>query len=544
MNRLTVRLFAPFGLILVTTLFIMWVALLLVLRASPPNTDSESIDLAAVLLDTSGQVLERYNAVRAENAPSTNNTPGNRFRDRFDNTRDTANMILRNTLIEQADANDVQFFILQGNDCIVWDTAESGQYPRQIASPLESEAMFDSELRVTTNVRTGNFTDTDESHWLFVMLPRLAIFRDLLPPSAAADIAQNLDTVCGSAETTAEALSFSILAAQPYPQHTVRTILEQYEGDGIFLALFQAVIVGLFFAFIASFWVVRGISRPLNDVAETANAIAAGDYNQRTPVHGPQEIRVLARTFNQMAEQVAITQQAQRDFLANVSHDLRTPLTSIQGFAQAIYEGVAEGEQARNSASIIEAEALRMNRMVSDLLELAKIQSGRLEMLRRTIDIQRILNAVGQSLQIKAQQKEVQLYVDIPALPQIAGDGDRLAQVFTNLTDNAIKHTPAQGEVWLRATTNTSGVLIEVEDTGEGIPAADIPRIFERFYQVDKSRAKRQGTGLGLAISKEIIDAHGGNISVESEVNRGTRFTVWLPQPSHDPGETVVARHT
>jgi signal transduction histidine kinase len=544
MNRLTFRMFAAFSLILIVSLLIMWVALLLVLRANPPNTDSASLDLTAVLLDTTSTVLERYNAMRNVAANDDERPPGERLRDRLENrdtARDTANMVLRETLSEQAEATDTRFLILSGSNCIVWDTAEQGDYPRLLDGDIEGEALLAAEHRLNTNITTGNFEDVDGSRWLFAMLPRVGILSDILPFSATSVLLESVEIACGPVTDTQEALGFSVMAAEPFPEHTIGTILQEYEGDGIFLALIQAAIVGLFFALMASFILVRWISRPINDIAATANAIATGDYTHRAPIQGPGEMQMMARTFNQMVEQVQITQQAQRDFLANVSHDLRTPLTSIQGFAQAIYEGVAEGEQARNSASIIEAEALRMNRMVSDLLELARIQSGRLDMMRSTIDIQRILTSVGQSLQIKAQQKGLTLHIDIDPLPHIAGDGDRLAQVFTNLTDNAIKHTPTEGEVWLQAQTVHGGIEIQVQDTGEGIPAADIPRIFERFYQVDKSRARRQGTGLGLAISKEIIDAHGGKISVSSEVNRGTVFTIWLPQPTHDPGDTVVS---
>ena len=544
MNRLTFRMFAAFSLILIVSLLIMWVALLLVLRANPPNTDSASLDLTAVLLDTTSTVLERYNAMRNVAANDDERPPGERLRDRLENrdtARDTANMVLRETLSEQAEATDTRFLILSGSNCIVWDTAEQGDYPRLLDGDIEGEALLAAEHRLNTNITTGNFEDVDGSRWLFAMLPRVGILSDILPFSATSVLLESVEIACGPVTDTQEALGFSVMAAEPFPEPTIGTILQEYEGDGIFLALIQAAIVGLFFALMASFILVRWISRPINDIAATANAIATGDYTHRAPIQGPGEMQMMARTFNQMVEQVQITQQAQRDFLANVSHDLRTPLTSIQGFAQAIYEGVAEGEQARNSASIIEAEALRMNRMVSDLLELARIQSGRLDMMRSTIDIQRILTSVGQSLQIKAQQKGLTLHIDIDPLPHIAGDGDRLAQVFTNLTDNAIKHTPTEGEVWLQAQTVHGGIEIQVQDTGEGIPAADIPRIFERFYQVDKSRARRQGTGLGLAISKEIIDAHGGKISVSSEVNRGTVFTIWLPQPTHDPGDTVVS---
>jgi signal transduction histidine kinase len=265
------------------------------------------------------------------------------------------------------------------------------------------------------------------------------------------------------------------------------------------------------------------------------------------PVKGPQEVRALAQSFNDMVERVAAAQQVQRDFLANVSHDLRTPLTSIQGFSQAVAEGIAsDPESARRAAQIIHDEAGRLHRMVEELLDLARIESGQFDMRRHAVRTGEVLGAVGESLSVKAREKGLRLEVSIPPdLPRIAGDGDRLAQVFTNLLDNAIKHTPPGGQVSLRAEAGPDGILITVRDTGEGIPAADLSRIFERFYQVDKSRQRGEqpGMGLGLAITRQIVEAHGGTIRVASTVGTGTAFTVWLPLPSPDMSTVQAARH-
>jgi signal transduction histidine kinase len=238
-----------------------------------------------------------------------------------------------------------------------------------------------------------------------------------------------------------------------------------------------------------------------------------------------------------------VSQQAQRDFLANVSHDLRTPLTSIQGFSQAIVEGVtSDPESAQRAAQIIHDEAGRMNRMVESLLDLARIEAGQLDFKAHAVALSDLLQNVGDSLSVKARDKGLGLTLEIPpGLPRIAGDGDRLAQVFVNLLDNAVKHTPAGGQITLRAETDPNGVTIAVQDTGVGIPPDDLPRVFERFYQVDKSRKsdRRSGMGLGLAITKQIVEAHGGVIQVASALGKGTTFTVWLPLPR--PDMTTVA---
>jgi signal transduction histidine kinase len=247
-----------------------------------------------------------------------------------------------------------------------------------------------------------------------------------------------------------------------------------------------------------------------------------------------------------MADKVRDTQQIQRDFLANVSHELKTPLTSIQGFSQAIKDGLtADTESIRKSASTIFDESNRMARMVSELLDLARIETGQIVMRSESIKIDQLLWSVIERMTLRAQHNHVTLQNDVPSgLPQILGDGDRLAQVFNNLIDNALKHTPSGGRVSVsaRALSGSSvirrgkawpgGVEIAVADTGAGIPPEDLSRIFERFYQVDKSRARSTSggsLGLGLAIVKEIVTAHGGTIKAESVVGLGTRFIVTLP---------------
>jgi signal transduction histidine kinase len=285
------------------------------------------------------------------------------------------------------------------------------------------------------------------------------------------------------------------------------------------------------------------VARPLNRMSRAARRIAGGDYQQRVPVNGPREVRTLAASFNDMAGRVALSQQAQRDFLANVSHDLRTPLTSIQGFSQAIAEGVtSDPEAAQRAAQVIHDEAARMHRMVESLLDLARIEAGQLDFQAHAVALSDLLQGIGDSLSVRAREKGLLLELDVPpGLPRIAGDGDRLAQVFTNLLDNAIKHTPAGGQITLQAETTSNGVTVTVQDTGVGVPPDDLPRIFERFYQVDKSRQsdRRSGMGLGLAITKQIVEAHGGVIQVTSAPGQGTTFTVWLPLPA--PDMTTVA---
>lgn len=303
--------------------------------------------------------------------------------------------------------------------------------------------------------------------------------------------------------------------------------------DDLLTPLLQAGAIAAVVALILSSLVARWVAQPLQKMAQVAQGIARGDYAQTAPVSGPDEVRALGHSLNEMSRQVQASQQTQRDFLANVSHELKTPLTSIQGFAQAIEDGAAASPEAvKRSAEIIYQEADRMRRLVADLLELARLDAGARALNRAPLDLRLLLSSIAERFAQPAQEKGLTLKTDLPPqLPTLIGDADRLAQVITNLLDNALKHTPTGGSVTLAASAAPDAVHLHVVDTGAGIPPEDLGRIFERFYQVDKSRAHAPGggLGLGLAITKEIVEAHRGAINVESVVGLGTRFNVRLP---------------
>ncbi|MBS1251910.1 MAG: Alkaline phosphatase synthesis sensor protein PhoR [Anaerolineales bacterium] len=283
----------------------------------------------------------------------------------------------------------------------------------------------------------------------------------------------------------------------------------------------------------------RSIRRPIQRMTAATEAMAQGDYAQQIAVQGDDEVARLARSFNTMAQEVDRAHRMQRDFVANVSHDLKTPLTSIQGFAQALLDGTAEdSESRRRAAQVIYEEADRMRRLVQVLLELAKLESGQIKLARESIDLGAILKEAMERALPLAETREISVNLRAPAsLPAIRGDAHRLSQVFNNLLDNAVAYTPAGGSVEITAAPTSEGTLeIVVSDTGRGIPSEDLPRIFERFYQADKARADRRGTGLGLSIVQEIVAAHGGRVTAASQPDQGTRFTVTLPidNPTHD----------
>jgi len=311
-----------------------------------------------------------------------------------------------------------------------------------------------------------------------------------------------------------------------------RPALLAWFAENLLPPLIQAGLVALVLSALLALLISRSVSGPLRRVAGTAQAIARGETDTRAPVAGPREVRELAQSFNRMADQVEASQRSQRDFVANVSHELKTPLTSIQGFAQALLDGTAAGtEDTSRAARVIHDEADRMRRMVDGLLTLVRFDAGQIEMAHDQFDLGPLVTACAQKLGPQVASSGAKLTLAIPEGLAVTGDGDRLAQVFTNLLDNAVAHTRPGGTITVIARPPGPAGVVEVvvTDTGEGIPANELPRIFERFYQVDKARRRSRGAGLGLAITKEIVEAHGGTISAESVVGLGSKFTVRLP---------------
>lgn len=317
------------------------------------------------------------------------------------------------------------------------------------------------------------------------------------------------------------------IVAEPRPTVSLQAILANF-GMSLILPLVQAALIGLLLAVALSVLISRTIAYPLQAAADAAQAVTRGDLSKRVPTTGPREVRAVANSFNRMTEEVQHTQQAQQDFLANVSHDLKTPLTSIQGYSQAIMDGAAR--DPAHAAEIIYDEATRLTRLVNELTDLAQIQAGQFPMKMTPIDLGQITESVARKLEVVAEQKGVALHYNTGYIPPISGDGDRLVQVLTNIISNAIKFTPEGGTVSVSTILRSGGVEITVRDNGIGIPKEDVPRIFERFYQVDKTRGPTRGTGLGLAITYEIVQAHHGHIEVDSSEGMGTTFRVWFPR--------------
>ena len=278
--------------------------------------------------------------------------------------------------------------------------------------------------------------------------------------------------------------------------------------------------------------IVGAITRPIQSIAQASEKMARGDYNQRVKEERDDEIGYLARSFNKMASEVSTAREMQRQFIANVSHDLKTPLTSLVGFSQVLADSdeIAADATQRRAVQIINEEARRLQRLTQDLLDLSKMEAGQLQLRQEAVDLNRLAGSV------------LERYATLPAHARlhfrderasnalmVFGDADRLTQVLVNLMDNAVKFCDAEGTVALHTASMGRTVSVTVANTGSGIGLEDLTRVFQRFYRTDHSRATRTGgTGLGLAIVREIVAAHGGIVEAGSDAG-WTRFVVTLP---------------
>lgn len=300
--------------------------------------------------------------------------------------------------------------------------------------------------------------------------------------------------------------------------------------DAIHEVLSVATIIAFLVALGVSFFVSRRIVNPIEAIERATREIAAGNYTQRIPIYSEDELGELARSFNRMAEALESTEQRRMILIGDVSHELRTPLTNIRNVLEGLSDGVFS--PSLETLSLMMREVQRMERLIHDLHELSRAEAHQIPFEFQPAHVETILREACERLAPQFQAKEVELLCEpLPTLPPTCVDPQRLLQVFTNIIGNALQYTPPGGRVWVRIQHTPSHIHIEVQDTGIGIPPEHLPHIFERFYRVDKSRARKSGgSGIGLTISKHFVEQHGGRITAKSEgVGRGSTFIIELP---------------
>jgi two-component system, OmpR family, sensor kinase len=300
------------------------------------------------------------------------------------------------------------------------------------------------------------------------------------------------------------------------------TRLDAETSRPFLLGLAAAGLAALVLGGIAALLLARAIARPVARVVRATNALAAERSPDPVPLEGAAELRSLAASFNEMAEKLSRARAAERNFLLSVSHELKTPLTSIRGYAEAMRDGAIDADEG---APTIEAEATRLERLVRDLLDVARMNRSEFQVERRPIDLASVANEAARRYRSQAETFGVSLELDTNGGAPAVGDEERALQVVSNLVENALRVTPPDGRVVVRACAGE----LTVEDTGPGIAQEELPRAFERFYLWSRYGGRRKvGTGLGLAIVKQLTEQMGGTVAVESAPG-ATRFTVRLP---------------
>ncbi|MHB1651845.1 MAG: sensor histidine kinase [Desulfitobacteriaceae bacterium] len=300
-------------------------------------------------------------------------------------------------------------------------------------------------------------------------------------------------------------------------------------------SLIRAMLIGLVItslvAVLLGVLLTRHFTVPLRRLIDAVKRVGQGDLSPRLEVKGNDDIALLTRAFNGMTEQLTRNEEVRRNMVADIAHELRTPLAVILGKLESIQEGVLPS--VPEVLLPIQDETLRLIRLVRDLQQLTLAEAGKLSLSLQPVDLRSLLERILEKFAYEFQERGIRMGIE-GSVPQITADPDRLTQVFVNLVGNALLHTSGDGMININFKEGSSGegwVKVEVKDTGDGIPGEELDYIFDRFYRVDKSRERETGhTGLGLAIAKEFIQAHGGRIEVQSTPGIGTCFTVWLPR--------------
>ena len=377
----------------------------------------------------------------------------------------------------------------------------------------------------------GAFFATQQERLAIIAIPQASL---LLPHSAGNALRQG-SPAHGSVEVTGKRYLF---AAQPVGRRAVVLLraakLEESDWRPFAIAFVIAAVVGAAIAALAALLLSEAVSRPIARVAAASRRLAAGERPGPLPVEGSTEIASLAAAFNQMTDDLERARDAERTFLLSVSHELKTPLAAIRGHGEALIDGVMEVPKA---AAVVVQEAKRLERLVRDLLDLARLNQRTFAVTARPVDLAELVAEALRRHEPEAQRVGVRLVAETPQPAPAIADPDRVLQVLSNLIENALRTTPAGGEVLVSA----DGSRIAVADTGPGLASDELQRAFERFFLYRLYGEHRAvGTGLGLAIVKELTEAMSGEVSVQSEIGHGTRFTVQLPAPEFLQGEHVA----
>lgn len=472
------RLLSGFGIVIVLTLFLSASAFVLLLREQQTQAAEQRIGILVGPITSGAERMELQQWSRSEIAAQ---------------------------LAEYAIYYDIRILMLDSNNRVIIDTE-----PQQeaIGLVLELPAGAPAEVGEIAPFESVRMTMNNDDLYFFRLAstPSESSF-----PRASGGSQLVLAVPAGDVNSAWAAL---------LPRLTIAGV-----GAGVVAVLFAFLFAGR-------------ITTPVRDMTRASQAMARGDLDQRIRGVGDDEIGQLAAAFNLMSTQVARSNRVMRDLIANVSHELKTPLTSIQGFGQAMVDGLAKNpEDFAEMSGVIVGETERIRVLVDDLLYLSQLESGTLQLSLDDVDLDAIVGDAAARFRFRADESGVRLRLALDG-PTVRADGRRLEQVLANLIDNAIRFAPGGSEVLVRTYRLADEAAIEVHNGGDPIPEEGLASVFDRFYQVDPARSEARHSGLGLSIVQELVQAHGGAVSVQSSRDAGTTFSVRLPiegPPVHEP---------
>ncbi len=509
LRSLSSRLLLAFAFVIVLSLAISAVGTLLLLRGRQQQSAEERVGRLAEPVTLAVALLEQANVSSA---------------------------VINNAVGDYAQSFDVRILLVNSSGVVVSDTGS-----RLTGSTLDffNNPSVSYVTRGGAQFRKLNYNADGERLVLFAPVPDSV----QLQTNQLAQLQATVYSLSASGvpQETLRGLVQGLLsdptrpsALPPPPLRPIVVVPEQEIASAWRDVVPQLAIAGgiaLLASVIVATLISRSVTGRLARVTRAAREMALGNYDQQLDVRGQDEVGRLAQGFNVMARQVSRSDRMMRDLLANVSHELKTPLTSIQGFSQALEEdAISSPEDRKQAARIINDETQRMRHLVDDLIDLSRLESGQIVMQQNRIDLASLLRACVGRFTWQLRDANAAIQLELPSLPPIHGDELRLEQAFTNLIDNAVRHTPKGGSITVSAAAKNGSVRVAVHNTGSFIPAAELPRIFERFFQVDPSRTRgKSGSGLGLAIANEVVQAHHGAITATSDQREGTEFVVTLP---------------
>lgn len=287
------------------------------------------------------------------------------------------------------------------------------------------------------------------------------------------------------------------------------------------------VIISVFIVYFTS----SKISEPIIYMEKATSKLAAGEEVEDLEVKSNDELENLANGFNYMKNQILNTEKLRKEFIANISHDLKTPLTSINGFVQAMLDGIIKQEDMHRYLAIIKDEASRLIKLTDDILELTKIQSGTIKLSKQNILVKQILDDIQSSTEALRDEKNISIHIDCPDHLHIYADADRLKQIMLNIINNSIKYNKQNGKILIKVSDKNHKIIFDIKDTGIGISREELPFIFDKFNRAKAHQHMTAGgTGLGLNIAKNLVILHGGKISAQSQLDKGTKITFSIPK--------------